>query len=257
MMPYIQIIFPSYSVMASVGLFVSLCLIILRNKRFGYEFTHILQLFIVTGICLLLGGKILFIITKIPDMIQSRSLQYIIQTIATSGIVFYGGLFGAFAGTIMFARFKKMDVNRLFNFLVPGFLAFHIFGRIGCFFAGCCYGIEASWGIAMASDPDVLRVPVQLIEAFCDILILIGVLKYEKRMVQAQRNYSLIEIYLVSYAICRFALEFLRGDVIRGVWVLGLSTSQIISVAIIIVLVFRRICVRRKAKEIDLMEISQ
>ena len=243
--------------MASLGLFVALCLIILRNKRFGYEFTHILQLFLVIGICLLLGGKTLFIVTKIPDMIHNWSLQYVIQTIATSGIVFYGGLFGALMGTIIFAKSRKMNVNQLFNFLVPAFLAFHIFGRIGCFLAGCCYGIEASWGIAMASDPEVLRVPVQLIEAFCDLLIMIGALRYEKRMVQAKRNYSLLKIYLVSYAVCRFVLEFFRGDVIRGVWVLGLSTSQIISIAIILVLVSRRIFVKRKVKATPLMEINK
>jgi len=40
-------------------------------------------------------------------------------------------------------------------------------------------------------------------------------------------------VYLVIYSVGRFFLEFLRGDVNRGMW-LFLSTSQLISILIIL-----------------------
>ena len=43
----------------------------------------------------------------------------------------------------------------------------------------------------------------------------------------------LFYIYLLSYSVLRFINEFLRGDEIRG-FVLGISTSQLISILIFI-----------------------
>ena len=54
-----------------------------------------------------------------------------------------------------------------------GFAAFHMFGRIGCFFAGCCYGKEANWGFALENEPEILRIPIQLIESGCIFIILL------------------------------------------------------------------------------------
>lgn len=39
---------------------------------------------------------------------------------------------------------------------------------------------------------------------------------------------------MLSYAFCRFLLEFLRGDMDRGIWFQGLSTSQIIALIIVL-----------------------
>ena len=50
------------------------------------------------------------------------------------------------------------------------------------------------------------------------------------------------------YAICRFVLEFFRGDAIRGIW-WGISTSQIISVLILLALLIRFIFKRKPMKK--------
>ncbi|MBQ1715424.1 MAG: prolipoprotein diacylglyceryl transferase, partial [Firmicutes bacterium] len=54
-----------------------------------------------------------------------------------------------------------------------------------------------------------------------------------------------LDVYLLSYSILRFLLEFLRGDASRGI-ILGLSTSQWISIAVFLVILIRR---RRMAAE--------
>ena len=64
------------------------------------------------------------------------------------------------------------------------------------------------------------------------LIILAGLLFVRKK--NLDRN--LLKIYLFIYACVRFILEFTRGDEIRGIWN-GLSFSQYISIAIIILII--------------------
>lgn len=129
------------------------------------------------------------------------------------------------------AKIRKENASNFYNFAAPAIPLFHVFGRLGCFFGGCCYGKPASWGFAMASDPEILRVPVQLIESGCNLLIFAALMIYEKRTEIGNRH--TLRAYLTMYAVCRFILEFFRGDSERGLWG-PLSTSQIISAIILI-----------------------
>ena len=54
------------------------------------------------------------------------------------------------------------------------------------------------------------------------------------------RDIDLLRIYLVIYAVIRFADEFLRGDKIRGIYG-GVSTAQWISLIILFVYGFEYI----------------
>jgi phosphatidylglycerol:prolipoprotein diacylglycerol transferase len=77
---------------------------------------------------------------------------------------------------------------------------------------------------------DLVRFPVQFVEALCNLLIFAVLSCYKSRF--CTENHS-IEIYLSSYAVCRFVLEFFRDDSVRGIWIWGLSTAQIISLCIL------------------------
>lgn len=68
-----------------------------------------------------------------------------------------------------------------------------------------------------------------------------------------QSKTDTLQIYLVTYAIFRFCIEFFRGDAIRGFF-LGFSTAQWVSLAIIICYVYRhfKTCrTRRKTEAIQ------
>lgn len=191
--------------------------------------------FMAAGVAI--GSKFLFILTKIPDMIDNFSVKYVIVTIITSGFVFYGGLFGAIIGMLFFSKCKKIHFKELADTVAPGFPLFHMWGRIGCFFAGCCYGKKADWGFALESEPDVLRIPIQLIESFFLFLIFLSLLIIERRF---QKHYNLLYLYLLLYSIIRIGTECFRGDAIRGTW-MGISTSQWISLLLILYLLILRV----------------
>jgi phosphatidylglycerol:prolipoprotein diacylglycerol transferase len=142
---------------------------------------------------------------------------------------------GAFIIQIGFCKIRKLDFLRYFDLVMPSIAIAQGFGRVGCMFAGCCYGRETdSWFhvIYEASDfaPNgVALIPTQLIMAglnFAHFFLLAAlakwVLKYRGQVAGC---------YLVFYSIGRFFLEYLRNDP-RGE-VNMFSTSQFISLFIL------------------------
>lgn len=225
-----HITIPSYALFACIGLLCMMLLLYFRIQKTEIEFKYFLLLIFCMTVGVGIGSKLLFIITKIPDIVDGFTWQKTFQIIITSGFVFYGGLFGAIIGLYIFTKAYGLPFGMLANITAPGFPLFHMWGRVGCFFAGCCYGREASWGIALENDPNVPRIPIQLIESGCILSIFLVLLYLEK----AKQDHSqLLCIYLSLYSICRLILEIFRGDAIRGIWA-GLSTSQWISIGLFV-----------------------
>lgn len=152
------------------------------------------------------------------------------------GFVFYGGLVFGLVFTLLFGVKTRQPMKKL-NIFVPALAIGHGLGRIGCFLAGCCYGIPYE-GVGAVHLHGAERFPVQVVEAA--FLLLIGGLTAQGK---AQKRPALVVEYLIGYALLRFGLEFLRGDLIRGVWAFGASSSQIISlltIALLSILAFYR-----------------
>lgn len=229
MYPFIKIVLPLYGVCAAIGFVLAFILFIYRSRKLSLGILKKLQLISALGIGLLIGSRLLFVITMIPDLAKDFSADKLSKVVFNGGFVFYGGLLGAITGVWIFGKVNKISLSELFECITPCFPLFHALGRIGCFMGGCCYGIPCGFGFAMASEPDVTRFPVQLVEAFCCFVIFILLLMVEKK----QFKVPLLLVYLSSYSVIRFILEFFRGDSIRGVWGC-FSTSQWISLAILI-----------------------
>ena len=64
--------------------------------------------------------------------------------INSGGWVVYGGILGGIFGGWVYCRMKKLDFPAYFNMLIPTVVLAQAFGRIGCFFAGCCYGVPTT-----------------------------------------------------------------------------------------------------------------
>ena len=125
--------------------------------------------------------------------------------------------------------------KKVFEISVPAMPLFHAFGRIGCFLAGCCYGKKLSTPIVIGTI-EFARIPVQIIESMAEFILFIVLFILSKK----NRDIDLLRIYLVIYAVIRFADEFLRGDKIRGIYG-GVSTAQWISLIILFVYGFEYI----------------
>ncbi len=201
----------------------------------------------------LLGASLLYAITNIPDMIQLfKNWDRIVEREGTKGaferlgsmfggIVFYGGLLGGVAGAWWYSKKAHFHLGEHLDVCAPAISLFHVFGRIGCFASGCCYGIESKWGFyhkhaLVAEANGAVRFPVQLLEAGLNLMLSIVIVVLFCLFWQKWRQGAFIRIYFCAYALIRFFDEFLRGDTYRGIW-LGLSTSQWISIGILVFLI--------------------
>ena len=237
MYPYIDIFglkFAVYDIFAFVGFVVQyLVFMHIVKKRGGLALcAREVQLISLFGGAV--GMKLLYALTRY-DLWNTATPDVIF-----GGGVFYGGLFGAVLSGLAVLKIKGVEKSPYTDAAAVSLPLFHAFGRVGCFFSGCCYGILSDFGFTM---PDgTRRFSVQLLSAFL-LLILSCVL-----FILFKKNFfkgRLLNIYLAVYAAGRFFIELLRGDEIRGkIWIF--STSQFIS---ILLLIFLTVIGLKKTKE--------
>lgn len=150
------------------------------------------------------------------------------------GMTFMGGLIGGvvtfLAGYFIFRKRLEGRLVDIISLLPCCIVIAHAFGRIGCFFAGCCYGkpTDSFLGVQFPFLDHKVH-PTQLYEAaFLFILFAVMLFIYLKK--GFKHNLSL---YLLSYGIFRFLIEFVRGDD-RGAFVGGISPSQFWALVMIV-----------------------
>lgn len=225
----------SYGLMIAVGIVSGMAYLIIEGKKsVGLTFDQANMLFLAIFFAAVVGGK-LFLFFEDP----SGYIHDPASLVSGRGFVFYGSFLLAIPTMWWFFRkhnlppYKMLDVMAITTCLV------HLFGRIGCFLAGCCYGKPTDlWLGVTFSDPfcyaEPLHTPLfptQLMEAGYILLVMIVLLALKRR----RRFYGqLFLIYLMLYAIGRFALEFFRGDLARGFIIDDyLSHSQFIALMVL------------------------
>lgn len=187
---------------------------------------------VYTMIGALLGAKLLFIAVTFRQIIEEAIP---LEAYLKGGFVFYGGVIGGAIGLIIYTKQFKMDILPFCDIFAAVLPLGHAFGRIGCYFAGCCYGIPYrglfahTYYVTIGQTPTGIPLfPVQLLEA-CGLLLIFSVL-ITVYLKAKEKNGITMLIYLFAYPLLRFCVEFLRGDSERGSF-LGLSVSQWISLS--------------------------
>lgn len=185
------------------------------------------------------------------------------------GLTYYGGLILALITAWFFAKRQKWPKLKLADIGAPVISLGLVFGRLGCFLAGCCFGkvTDMPWGIRFPQYSDAwkrhrelfydqlvaqhkeigewLSLPVhptQLYELFGALIIFIYLWFTRKKVLYAGQK---IATFLISYGILRFIIEIWRDDDRGGVL---LSTSQWISIPMVILGIILVIHGRKKLK---------
>lgn len=173
-------------------------------------------------------------------MFEGQGLGRMIN-VRDGGLVFYGGLLAVLVVFIGMIVRRGLPMLRVLDLLAPMIPFGQMFGRFGCFAAGCCHGrpTDVAWAVTF-TDPrsvapkGVALHPTQLYEVGYSLLLflLLFALRSRKRF-----DGQLILIYLTLYPILRSINELFRGDLQRGFFlesVLGraLTNAQFISMLI-------------------------
>lgn len=203
----------------------------LKDRRVHFDIDRNIYIALIFSLVVgLLGAKLL-------NMLY-HGYEFTFSNFLGSGSTFMGGLLSA--GAIYFIANKILGtkLSLAFNLLVPVILVSHFFGRIGCFFAGCCFGkpTEIVFGVvypeislpSQVYDFGVHLHPVQLYEAFFLISLFIVIKKYIRFELR-------LFYYFTLYGIGRFILEYFRGDNRGEIITAMISPSQIVSLIFILI----------------------
>ncbi len=225
----------TYGLMSIVGILAMMVYYKVRERDFPVDAADV-QLALIFGcIGAFIGAKLLYILTVFPQFLSdienpALRLGAVLNSYLIGGFVFYGGAYGAALAVFIYCRHCHIDWWSMAACLMPTIPLFHIFGRIGCFLTGCCYGIEtARFGIAFtiseAAPNGIPLLPVQLIEAAVELVLFILLIRMARH---PDSGRMMASVWLIGYGAARFILEFFRGDQGRG-FIGPLSTSQVIA----------------------------
>ncbi len=257
-----KISIPTYGIVFFAGFVLAVLILMHTAKKYDIYKNDVLYCSIYVVIGMGAGAKIVYFLSKVPRVIlHFDTYKQLVQVSPADalgylfgGLTFYGGLIGAIIGGYVYCRQYKIDGDKIL-FLVTPFIPFvHAFGRIGCFLAGCCYGREYHGVFAVVfpyneADPILSscpRVPVQLMECAFNLIIFGVLLLLRNKKGLKLTGRRLLLLYLAMYAVGRFFLEYLRGDLDGGSY-RYFSTSQIISIFIILFVTY---CFAFRDKEV-------
>jgi len=229
----------AYGFFMGLAFIVGLVLATLNARKEGIPFERVVDIFFYTVFSSVLGSRILFVLVNF-DFYRENPLQ--IFKIWEGGLVFYGGLIMAVGVSIVYMRWRRLPVWKLTDFFTPPIALGLFLTRIGCFFAGCCYGKETSspWGIIF-KDPDSLARlnvplhPTQLYDAGNGLALFLFLSWLSKRKTF---DGQIFWLFILLYSIIRFLIEMLRGDPRGFLFGAFLSTSQGIGIFLAILSFF-------------------
>jgi phosphatidylglycerol:prolipoprotein diacylglycerol transferase len=152
----------------------------------------------------ILGGRLLFLLTNRSEI----SSLYDAIAIWDGGFSILGSVIGILLVVPLYLKIKKIDVLQLLDLAAVYAPLLQAIARIGCFWAGCCYGSPTSGCWAIKHGQDWVH-PAQLYSSgllFCIFFIMIKAGKFFKKPGQ------LAMLYLILESVERFVVDFWRGD---------------------------------------------
>ncbi len=252
---------PTYGLLLAAALVAALYTVVRLGRREGLDKGQLIDFSTWLIVTALLGAKVLLILTQWSFYKEHPGQIFSLETLEAGG-VFYGGFIAATVFAVWYIRACKLPLWRVFDVYAPAIALGQSIGRLGCFSAGCDYGVPSHsfWAVTFTSKfaHGVTGVPLGVplfpwqIAASITMLCIFGILIW--RFKHKSRDGEIFLLYIVLYAVARFSLEFLRGDQIRGFVFNGLlSTSQFIALLVLAfagVLAYRWYGPGRKAKAV-------
>lgn len=238
-----------YGVMYALAFLLAMVVIRRESVRLGLNVDKMMDLFFYALVIATLSSRLFYVFIEEPSMLR-HPLD--ILKLWQGGLVFYGGLIGALITGIVYCRKAQLPFWKVIDVYAVAVSLGHIFGRLGCFFAGCCYGKACPTGtwyaITFPASPDAIApvgiplYPTQLMESVGNLIIFLILWTFRRKK---SFDGQVFLLYVILYSMMRSSVELFRGDESRGYVIDGiLSTSQFISlmmtVGVILIWIWRR-----------------
>lgn len=254
----------TYGCCMALGFFAAWQVLSHLCRLIGRPFEPLGNLVVSLMVSGVVGSRIAYVIEHWQAEFAAHPADII--RIDQGGLMFYGGFILAaavFAGWCIVKKDRPLELGDLLCVAIP---LGHAFGRIGCFFYGCCYGRLSDCAIAVAfprgspawyeqlnagliastAQKSLPVLPTQLFEAAANLLLFAVLFAFFRRFKRGTTA-----LYLIGYALIRFGIEVLRGDPRAAVG--PFSISQTISLALLAIgamLACRSFCAAGKRESV-------
>jgi len=230
----------TYGVLVALAFLAGLWVAGKLARRAGLNAEHVTNLGLYCALAAIAGAKVMMFVVDLPYYLQHPEEILSMATLEAGG-VFYGGLIGALAVAWWYMRKTKLPPRETADAFAPGIALGHGIGRLGCFSAGCCWGVKTGvpWAVTFTNPAANALVgvplgvplhPTQLYEALAEFAIF-GMLYSRARKTHAPGD--VISLYVLLYGAARFVVEFFRFHEQGNLWGSPLDTSQWISLGLL------------------------
>ncbi len=228
---------PSYGAFLVLAFAMALYLLRREAPAHGLDAEKIGDTAIMGLLFGLAGAKLLLILVDLPYYLEHP--DRLLSTLRSAGVV-YGGLIGGAAGMLWYMRRHRLPLWRTLDVMAP-FAALGVgLGRMSCLMAGCCHGFRYDGPLHLVfpdhplceAPPGVGLFPVQPLDLLNGVALFFLLRHWLRHRYRFEGQ--IIIAFMFLYALTRGLIELLRGDTVRGIWLGGLSTSQLISIITLI-----------------------
>ena len=221
-----------YGLIMAFAMILGVIVACLNGKKRGLKSNDILILACYVLPLAVIGARIYYFIFSLDNY---DSFWQIFE-IWNGGLAIYGGVIGGALGVMLYCLIHKKNFFAVADIAAPSLILGQAIGRIGCFFAGCCYGIEVTndahmWFPLSTQINGEWHYSTFFYESFWNFLVfaaLMLVLYLGKNI----KEYGVVmSLYFILYGIGRAWIEALRGD---SLYLGAIKVSQLLSILLII-----------------------
>lgn len=231
----------SYGLMMAIAFVVGTFLGLREARRLSLDEDKVVNVILVTLIASVFGARMLYVLEHLSEF---RREWTSVLALWQGGLTLYGGVAaGTFAGLVA-AKRMNLPVWITADALTPSLALGTMFGRVGCYLNGCCYGRPTNlpWGVVFPHDSFAFLEfgqqpvhPSQLYNALAGLLLFILFQSLRKRF---RVPGVLFWSFIVLFALVRIPLDMTRtyeaDAVLMRIGVMDFTESQLMSAGMIL-----------------------
>jgi phosphatidylglycerol:prolipoprotein diacylglycerol transferase len=229
----------SYGAMLAIAFLVGTALALQEARRLKLDEDKLVTVILSSLVAGVLGARMLYVLEHVAEFQREWGS---VLALWQGGLTLYGGVVAGSAVGLVMARRLGQPMWVVADALTPSFALGTMFGRIGCFLNGCCYGRPTgmSWGVTFPPDTyaglefgSAPLHPSQLYAAFAGLVLFLIFWGLRTRpSAPGVRFWSFIALF----GLIRIGLDFTRAwerdAKLLSIGDLSITESQITSLAV-------------------------
>ena len=237
----------SYGLMLALSFMLGIYLATYRAKKQNINPNNIMDLSVWIIIAAIVGSRFLYVIYHLEEFrghwLDTISPFQSDGRVGIAGLTMLGGVVLAVIVGVVFLRYKKLNVLKVCDVMMPSVGLGIFLTRIGCFMNGCCFGkpTDLPWAVTFtnpysACAPELMGIPLHPTQLYSSLygLIILGLLLWADK--HKKFDGFLFFLFFILYGVARLSVDFVRTyETSAMVGNLGITVNQAISIAMIVI----------------------